>query len=58
MQNTLVLLTTMLCLGLSACGQKGALLLPSGEPPTPGGAAGISEPADEDAEKKAKPDGG
>jgi predicted small lipoprotein YifL len=58
MQKTLLLLTTMLCLGLTACGQTGALLLPSGEPPTPGNAGQVAAPADEDAEKKAEPDGG
>ncbi len=58
MQKTLLLLMTILYLGLSACGQKGALLLPSGEPPTPGNAGQVSQPAEEDTEEKAKPDGG
>ncbi len=56
MQKTLLLLAAMLWLG--ACGQKGALLLPSGEPPTPGNAGQVSAPTDEEAEKKAEPDGG
>lgn len=43
---------------LAACGQSGPLLLPSGQPPTPGAASQVGEPAENDEEKKAKPDGG
>ena len=58
MQKTALLLTTLLCLCLGACGQKGGLLLPSGEPTTPGSAGQVAEPVGEDAEKKAETDGG
>lgn len=46
---------------VTACGQTGGLLLPSGEPPTPRSAEQIGEPAEDgedDEEKKAKPDDG
>jgi predicted small lipoprotein YifL len=43
---------------LMACGQKGPLLLPSGKPPLPGSADQVGQPAEDDEEKKAKPDGG
>jgi len=46
---------------LSACGQSGPLLLPSGQPPTPGQAASqVNTPADsedEDEDEKAQSDG-
>ncbi len=50
----LLLLTAGL---LVACGQKGPLLLPSGQPPAPGAVQQVGEPAEDDEEKKAKPDG-
>ena len=51
----LLSLTAVLLIG---CGQNGALVLPSGQPPTPGSAGQVGEPTEDDKEKKAKPDGG
>ena len=52
-------LLLLIALGaVSACGQKGPLLLPSGEPPTPTEASQIQQPTEEEAKKKTSSDGG
>ena len=51
-------LLSLSALLLIACGQSGPLLLPSGQPPTPGAAGQVGEPVEDGEEKKAKPDGG